>query len=60
MRKLRITLARSPISHKAEHRATVRALGLRRMNQAIEKEDSPTIRGMLEKVKHLVKVEFVS
>jgi large subunit ribosomal protein L30 len=53
--RLRITLVRSPIGY-AEKR-TVRALGLRRMHQTVEQMDTPVIRGMLSKVRHLVKVE---
>ena len=54
---LRVTLVKSPIGYKKDQKATVRALGLRRMNQTVEHEDSPAIRGMLNKVIHLIKVE---
>lgn len=54
---LRVTLVKSPIGYKKDQKATVRALGLRRMNQTVEHKDSPVIRGMLNKVIHLVKVE---
>lgn len=57
MAKLKITYTKSANGQKSEHRRTVRALGLRRLNQTVEQEDSPTIRGMLESVKHMVKVE---
>ncbi len=53
---LRVTLVRSPISAKAEHQATVRGLGLKRMHQSRELEDTPAVRGMITKVAHLVKV----
>jgi large subunit ribosomal protein L30 len=55
--KLRITLVRSPIGYAEDQKRTVRALGLRRMHQTVEQVDSPVIRGMVSKVKHLVKVE---
>jgi large subunit ribosomal protein L30 len=53
---LRITLVKSPIGYSQRHKATVRALGLRRMNQTVEQVDSPVLRGMLAKVNHLVEV----
>ncbi len=56
---VRITLVKSPIGYSKEHKATVRALGLRRMHQTVEHLDSPTLRGMLYKVNHLVVVEEV-
>ncbi len=54
---LRITLVRSPLGNSLKHKATVRALGLRRANQTVEQADTPQLRGMLAKVAHLVKVE---
>jgi large subunit ribosomal protein L30 len=54
---LRITLVRSPIGYAEDQKRTVRALGLRHMHQTVEQVDSPVIRGMVSKVKHLVKVE---
>jgi large subunit ribosomal protein L30 len=54
---VRITLVRSPIGCTKRHKATVRALGLRRMNQQVEHVDSPTLRGMLYIVDRLVEVE---
>jgi large subunit ribosomal protein L30 len=56
---LRITYVRSAIGHKPDHKATIRALGLRRLNQTIEREDSPQLRGMVHKVRHLVAVTEV-
>ncbi|HIP87686.1 MAG TPA: 50S ribosomal protein L30 [Anaerolineales bacterium] len=56
---LRITLVKSPIGYSKRQKGTVRALGLRRMHQTVEKEDTPVIRGMVAKVQHLVKVEEV-
>jgi large subunit ribosomal protein L30 len=54
---LRVTLVRSPIGYPEPQKRTVRALGLQRMNQTIEHEDSPALRGMLAKVVHLVRIE---
>ena len=59
MAKLRITWVKSGIGYAQEQRRTLRALGLRRLNERVEQEDSPSIRGMVAKVKHLVKVEEV-
>jgi large subunit ribosomal protein L30 len=58
-RLLRITLVRSPIGYSFLQKRTVRALGLRRMHQTVEKQDTPVVRGMVYKVKHLVTVEEV-
>lgn len=54
---LRITLVKSAIGYTEVHKATVRALGLRRLHQTVEQADSPSLRGMLRKVAHLVEVE---
>jgi large subunit ribosomal protein L30 len=54
---IRVTLVRSPIGYTERQKATVRALGLRRMHQSVEHVDSPSLRGMLAKVSHLVDVE---
>jgi large subunit ribosomal protein L30 len=54
---LKITLVRSPIGNTERHKATLRALGLHRIGQTIEQKDTPTVRGMLSKVNHLVKIE---
>jgi large subunit ribosomal protein L30 len=56
-KKLRIKLVRSPIGYSVRQKRTVRALGLRRINQTIEHADTPVIRGMINKVSHLVLVE---
>jgi len=56
---LRITLVRSPIGYSKDQKATVRALGLRRLHQTVEKADTPVIRGMVAKVQHMLKVEEV-
>jgi large subunit ribosomal protein L30 len=54
---LRITLVHSAIGNSERHKATVRALGLHRLGQTVEQPDTPTIRGMLSKINHLVTVE---
>jgi large subunit ribosomal protein L30 len=54
---LRVTLVRSPIGYPEPQKRTVRALGLRRMHQTVEHEDSPAVRGMITKVVHLVQIE---
>jgi large subunit ribosomal protein L30 len=54
---LRITLIRSPIGYDKRQKATVRALGLRRMHQTVQQADTPAVRGMLARVPHLVSVE---
>ena len=54
---IRITLVKSPIGYSQRHKDTIRALGLRRMNQTVEQEDTATLRGMLAKVMHLVEVD---
>jgi large subunit ribosomal protein L30 len=56
---LRITQVRSAIGLPKDQGATVRALGIKRMNHTVEQADTPVIRGMIFKVKHLVKVEEV-
>lgn len=53
---LQVTLRRSLIGEKPKTRATVRGLGLRKMNQTVQHDDTEAIRGMLHKVKHLVDV----
>jgi len=56
---LRITQVKSVIGSKQDQRATVRALGLKRINDVVEQADTPVVRGMVFKVKHLVNVEEV-
>ena len=53
---VKVTLVKSPISAKAAHQATVKGLGLKRMNQTRELEDTPAVGGMIKAVQHLVKV----
>lgn len=55
--KLRVTLIKSPIGYSRKQKRTVRALGLRKMHQTVELKSTPTIRGMVETVKHLVVIE---
>lgn len=57
---VRITLVKSPIGYSKRHKATIRALGLRRMHQTVEHADTPSLRGMLYTVNHLVHLEEVS
>jgi large subunit ribosomal protein L30 len=56
-KKLRVTLKRSVIGEKPKTRATVESLGLRKLHQTKEHVDSPALRGMLHKVRHLVEVD---
>lgn len=57
MAKLRITQTRSVIDAPKRQKRTMEALGLRRMRQTVEHDDTPQIRGMLRKVEHLVSVD---
>ncbi len=54
---LRITYVKSTIGYSKNHKATMRALGLRHLNQTVEQLDGPALRGMLSKVAHLVRIE---
>jgi len=51
-----VKLKKSPIGYNKRQKATVHALGLKKINQTVEKSDSPTVRGMIAKVSHLVEV----
>jgi large subunit ribosomal protein L30 len=53
---LKVTLVRSPVGCKSDHRATVLGLGLKKMHQTRELEDTPAVRGMINKVAYLVQV----
>jgi len=55
--KLRITWVKSDIGYAEDQRMTLKALGLHRLHQSVKHNDSPSIRGMIAKVKHLVEVE---
>lgn len=57
MGKVKITQVRSTIGRPKRQKATIQALGLRKMNQSVEHETSPQILGMIHKVQHLVTVE---
>ena len=57
--KLKVTLVKSPIGAIPKQRATVKALGLRKLNKTVEMPDNAAIRGMIWHVRHLVKVEEV-
>ena len=57
--KLQITLTRSVIGRTQDQRKTVEALGLRKLNQTVEQQDNPAIRGMITKVSHLVTVKEI-
>jgi len=54
---IKVTLIKSVIGTKQDHRATVRGLGLRRLNSSAVLEDTPAVRGMIRKVAYLVKCE---
>ena len=55
--KIKVTLVKSVIGTKQSHRATVRGLGLRRINHTVELADTPEVRGMINKVFYLLKCE---
>ena len=58
-KKLRVTLVKSPIGNQQRQKLTVKALGFQHLNESIVHPDNPSIRGMIYKVKHLVRVEEV-
>jgi large subunit ribosomal protein L30 len=58
--KLRITWKRSAIGSPQDQKDTIEALGLRRLNSSVEKDDNASVRGMVYKVRHLVEVEEIS
>lgn len=57
MKKIRIKLVRSPHGRKPSQRLTIKALGLKHLNHVVEHEDTPQIRGMIERVRHLIALE---
>lgn len=59
MAKLRIKWVRSQIGYAQDQRKTIKALGLKRLQHIVEHEDSPTIRGMVHKVRHMLAIEAV-
>ncbi|HEY0724743.1 MAG TPA: 50S ribosomal protein L30, partial [Pyrinomonadaceae bacterium] len=58
--KLRITYTKSAIGYSERQKRTIEALGLRKLHHSVEHEDTPVIRGMVNKVSHLVRVEEVA
>jgi large subunit ribosomal protein L30 len=56
-KKIRVTLVKSTNGCKVAHRATVRGLGLRRLHQTVELKDTPQVRGMINRVNYLVRLE---
>ena len=58
-RKLQITWTKSSIGYSRRQKGTIRALGLRRLGDVVEQADTPVIRGMIDKVSHLVQVEEI-
>ena len=59
MARLRITWKKSGIGFERNQQETIKSLGLRRLNQTVEREDTPIVRGMVNKVRHMVQVEEV-
>lgn len=59
MAKIRIKLVRSLIGKKQNQIDTVKALGLKKINSMVEKDDTPQIRGMINKISHMVEVEEI-
>jgi len=57
MGKIKVTKVRSTIKRPADQKRTIEALGLRKINQSNELEDTPQVRGLIRKVSHLIKVE---
>ncbi len=60
MAKLKVTYSKSAIGYNEKQKGTIRALGLRKLNQSVEHDDTAVIRGMIKKVVHLVTVEEIS
>ena len=58
-KKLLVTYKKSAIGYKQDQKGTIRALGLRKLNETVEHDDTPVIRGMINNVVHLVAVEEV-
>jgi len=54
---IKVTLVRSPINTRESHRATLRGLGLRRINHSVEVEDTAAVRGMINKIGYMLKLE---
>lgn len=60
MAKLRVTWVKSAIGYAKDQRRTLKALGFHRLYETVEHKDSPSVRGMISKVSHLVKIEVVN
>lgn len=58
-KQLKITLVKSPIGYRKDQRATANALGLKKLNRTVVLDDSPTVRGLIFKISHLLAVEEV-
>ncbi|NLS78316.1 MAG: 50S ribosomal protein L30 [Chloroflexi bacterium] len=58
-KKLRITWVKSSIGYTARQKVTINTLGLRRLNQSVEHYDTPVLRGMLDRVEHLLNIEVI-
>lgn len=58
-KRLKLTLKRSAISTKKRQRDTLTTLGLKKINDTVERDDSPSVRGMINKVSHLIEVEEI-
>lgn len=56
-KKVKVTLVKSPIACQPNHKLCVKGLGLRKLNHTVEVEDTPSVRGMINKVSYLLKVE---
>jgi large subunit ribosomal protein L30 len=60
MAKLRITYTKSSIGYSIDQKETVKSFGLRKLNSTVVREDTPTVRGMIFKVRHLVTVQEIA
>jgi large subunit ribosomal protein L30 len=58
-KKVRVTYIKSSIGYSRRQKGTIRALGLKRLGDTVEHEDTPVVRGMVDKVRHLVQVEDI-
>jgi large subunit ribosomal protein L30 len=59
MSRIRVTYRKSSIGYKTDQKATIQALGLKKLNHTVEHDDSPAIRGMVHKVRHLVSIDGI-
>jgi large subunit ribosomal protein L30 len=59
MSRIRVTYRKSAIGYKHDQKATIQALGLKKLNHTVEHDDSPAIRGMVHKVRHLVSIDGI-